>query len=269
MSKAKTGAKVAAKSTTKVAKSATKKVAKSTTKVAKSATKKVAKSATKSGAKKSAAKKSAAKKLAKSPAKKARKSGAKDLAARATAASARLVAWLQAHAQLEPLPAGASEKLLKRFETALGRELPADLAAWWRAHDGGVPIFEYTGLGVAEALRVRAGLEKLRKQGTFADHEIFEQSVPRFAAVKWHAGWVPLAQDGCGNLYLIDTAPGPAGTFGQVLRWEVRGGAFAGGTIGLAGLLERYADALESGKFVYDPDSGIFDGPFLNMLADE
>jgi cell wall assembly regulator SMI1 len=260
----------------KVAKSATRKAAKSGTKsvtkrVAKSAAKKVAKSVTKSGTK-SATRKEAksATKVAKSATgagKQVRAHG--DLAARATAAAGRLVAWLRAHAQLEPPPAGASAAALAAVERQIGSPLPPDLAAWWRLHDGGVPIFEYAGFGTAMALLRRDGLEKLRRAGTFKKHELFEQSVPRIAAVKWHPGWVPIAEDGCGNLWLVDTAPGPAGKFGQVLRWEVAGGAFASSSSSLAEVLERYADALASGRFKYEPDSGTFDGPFLDLLESE
>lgn len=132
-------------------------------------------------------------------------------------------------------------------------------------HDGGLSIFEYAGLGVADSMRVRAGLEKLREAGTFDDHEIFEQSVPLIRPVKWHTSWIPLAEDGCGNLYCIDLEPGPEGQVGQVIRWEVAGGPFASSSLLLADVLERYAAALP--RFAYDPDSGTFDGPYLDLLA--
>lgn len=190
-----------------------------------------------------------------------------DPVARVTAADARLIAWLRAHADLPDVPAGATPAALAAVEKATRTPLPPELAAWWRLHDGGVPIFEYEGLGCAASLRRRAGLEKLRRDGTFAAHELFDDSGARFAAVKWHTGWIPLAQDSCGNLYCIDLAPGPTGQVGQVLRWEVRGGAFAESSVRLAELLERYADALESRKFKYDSNSGTFYGPFLDLLG--
>ena len=265
-SAAKSASQTAAKSASKTA--STKSA--STKSAAKSASKTAAKSASKPAAKSST--KLASTQPAKSPSKSAGRGRGPapardgDAGPRTTAAAARVIAWLQRHAELPTPPAGASAARLAAFERTLGASLPPDLAAWWGMHDGGVPIFEYAGLDCAGSARRRQGLEKLRRAGTFDDHELFEQSEPRIAAVKWHTGWIPLAEDGCGNLYCVDLAPGLAGRVGQVLRWEVRGGGFAASSVGLATLLERYADALESGRFVYQPDSGTFYGPFLDLL---
>jgi uncharacterized protein len=191
-----------------------------------------------------------------------------DLPARVKAATLRIVAWYKEHAPEEAarLRPPAKPKALEALAKALGQALPPELVAMWQVHDG-LSIFEYEGLGATEAKRCRAGLEQLRKKGTFADHEIFEQSEPRIQPVKWHPGWIPLAQDGCGNLYCLDLSPGPAGRVGQVIRWEVAGGPFAGSSVDLAKFLERYATALESGRFKYDADSGTYDGPFLDLFA--
>lgn len=65
----------------------------------------------------------------------------------------------------------------------------------------------------------------------------------------------------------MDLEPGPAGHVGQVIRWEARGSPFAASSVSLADLLGRYARALASGRFAHDPESGTFDGPFLDLLA--
>jgi cell wall assembly regulator SMI1 len=93
------------------------------------------------------------------------------------------------------------------------------------------------------------------------------QAQPRIEPVKWHTGWIPIAEDGCGNLYCVDLAPGPAGRVGQVIKWENAGGPFASSSTDLAELLERYATALESGRHRYESDSGTYDGPFVDLLA--
>lgn len=187
---------------------------------------------------------------------------------RATAAAQRIVAWFRAHAaddrRSDP-PAGASASSLSALSRALGVDLPPDLVAWWRLHDGGVSIFEYEGLSCAASRGRREGMEELRRDGVLADHELFPQTVARIARTKWHPLWIPLAEDGCGNLYCVDMGPGRMGVVGQVIRWEMRGGAFAASSVVLAELLERYADALESGAFTFD--DGMFDGPFLDLLA--
>jgi len=191
-----------------------------------------------------------------------------DLPTRVEAATRRIAAWFQQHVPEEAarLRSPANRKALDALAKALGQPLPPELVAMWQVQDG-LPIFEYEGLGASEAKQRRAGLEKLRKKGTFTNHEVFEQSAPRIQAVKWHAGWIPIAEDGCGNLYCLDLAPGPAGQVGQVIRWEVAGGPFAGSSIDLAKFLERYATALESGRFKYHVDSGTYDGPFIDLLA--
>lgn len=66
-------------------------------------------------------------------------------------------------------------------------------------------------------------------------------------------------------MHCVDLDPGPAGVFGQVLRWENRGGAGAGASLTLGRVLDRYAKVLP--KFVYDVYSGTFDGPWIDLLA--
>ncbi len=191
-----------------------------------------------------------------------------DLPTRVEVATRRIVAWLNKHApeSAARLRPPATSKALETLAKALGQPLPPELVAMWQVHDG-LPIFEYAGLGATESKRRRAGLEKLRKEGTFANHEVFAQSEPLIQSVKWHPGWIPLAEDGCGNLYCLDLAPGPAGCVGQVIKWEMAGGPFADSSVGLAEMLERYAAALESGKFKYEVDSGTYDGPFVDLLV--
>ncbi|MDI1482707.1 SMI1/KNR4 family protein [Polyangium sp. y55x31] len=186
---------------------------------------------------------------------------------RAAAATRRVAAWLQKHALEEALRPPVRDVSVQALAKALGKPLPPELVAMWKVHDG-LPIFEYAGLGAAASRKMRAGLESLRKKGKFDDHEVFEQSTPRVRSVKWHEAWIPIAQDGCGNLYCIDLAPARAGRVGQIIKWEVAGGPFTTGSVDLATLLERYADALESGHFTYLADSGIYDGPYLDLLGD-
>jgi cell wall assembly regulator SMI1 len=131
----------------------------------------------------------------------------------------------------------------------------------------GFPFFEYSGLSAADIADERDCLEGLRKDGTFATHEIFENDGDFIQRVKWHEGWVPFCMDGCGNFFIIDLAPRPQGQSGQVLRWEVRGGAGATASVAFAEFMKRYADALTSGQFTLRVYSGTFDGPFVDLLA--
>jgi cell wall assembly regulator SMI1 len=206
----------------------------------------------------------------KKPAKKAAKKPAKKPAKKAqTGGMDKVVAWLREHAPndhaVRKLGTPGSEADIAVVAKALAVTLPTELVAMWRAHRDGIPILEYGGLSPRDALRRRRGLEGLRRDGTFDDHELFPQSEPRIQAVKWHTRWLPIAEDGGGNLWCLDFAPGPAGTAGQVIKWEMRGGAGTGASITLGELFERLAVALP--QLVYDESSGTFDGPFIDLLA--
>ncbi|HXV91932.1 MAG TPA: SMI1/KNR4 family protein, partial [Pseudonocardia sp.] len=76
----------------------------------------------------------------------------------------------------------------------------------------------------------------------------------------WNPGWVPFAEDGGGNLYCVDLAPGERGVRGQVIRWEIHGGPCGPVAASFAEYLLGYRDDLTGGRYVYDPDSGTFDG---------
>jgi len=150
------------------------------------------------------------------------------LSPRVDTTTRRIAAWFKEHVPevTERLRKPAKSTALAALAKVLDRPLPPELVAMWLVHDG-LPIFEYAGLGAADAKRRYVELEKLRKKGISANHEVFEQNAPRIQPVKWHSGWIPLAQDGCGNLYCLDLAPGPAGIVGQVIRWEMAGGPCA------------------------------------------
>ncbi|HYO71462.1 MAG TPA: SMI1/KNR4 family protein [Archangium sp.] len=70
------------------------------------------------------------------------------------------------------------------------------------------------------------GLGELRDEGVFAKAKPHELSRKQEEVIwtSWHPGWVPFAQEGGGNLYCMDLEPGPEGTRGQVIGWELHGG---------------------------------------------
>lgn len=122
-------------------------------------------------------------------------------------------------------PAGARATQLAECEALLGRPLPADARACYAAANGDVRLWPGTWLNLHRvALRHRlmcTVAEHLRpgEPGWTASDEPLRPDV----AVRrgaWHAGWIPIGENFAGGQieYLcLDTAPGPAGRWGQLI----------------------------------------------------
>ncbi len=137
-----------------------------------------------------------------------------------------MVAWLDgavpgAAPQLRP---PAPDEDLRAVEAAVGRDLPADLAAWWRLADGvdgGLCVIppRFSPYPALAALEQRAMLLEAWNGGAGSyDPEGFEAmaavaerepagSACRFA---WLPSWLPVAGDGGGDRLFADLRPGPA-----------------------------------------------------------
>lgn len=141
--------------------------------------------------------------------------------------------------------------------------MPEDYRAFLNVTNGGLCFWEYAGLSIDESRRTWERLTATLDRGGFAGHEVFPPARGLIRAVKWHPGWVPFAEDGGGNLFCLDLAPGAGGVSGQVIRWEVRGGPVVGAVPRtFAEYLPAYRDLLVSGRFTFDPDCGTFDSPW-------
>jgi ankyrin repeat protein len=148
------------------------------------------------------------------------------------------------------------------LEEALETELPADFRAFLLRFGGGAPsgrgmsIAEYDVLHVEQILRRWKGLGKLREEGVFAEavpHELSEDQ-KQVAWTWWHPGWIPFAQDGGGNLYCVDLAPGPRGDRGQVIGWEMHGGPLRPRAASLEAFFGAYLEKLMDGRIQLHDD---------------
>jgi cell wall assembly regulator SMI1 len=122
-------------------------------------------------------------------------------------------------------PAGARATQLAECEAQLGLPLPADARACYAVANGDVPLWPGTWLSLRRVvLRYRlmcTVAEHLRpgERGWSADDTL----LPPDAAVRqdaWHAGWIPIGENWVGGQIewlCLDTAPGPAGRWGQVI----------------------------------------------------
>jgi hypothetical protein len=113
-------------------------------------------------------------------------------------------------------------------------------SAW--SLEPGTELEEYTVMGAELAQERRASLLELMADEAFrkriATREGFSDR-DRVQPVHYTGGWVPFADDGGGCLLCIDVDPGPKGTFGQVVQWELRGGGAFVRAPSLAAFLKR------------------------------
>jgi len=116
----------------------------------------------------------------------------------------------------------ATNAQLDAAEATIGFALPPELRALYGVHNGqaalahgligGLPL-----LSVEQAVAEWTAWRHVAAAAFDSDYS----SVPASAVVETytHVGWFPFAHDGGGNFLAVDTAPGPAGTVGQVISF--------------------------------------------------
>ena len=154
------------------------------------------------------------------------------------------------HAGLAP---GASAEQIGALETAIGAPLPVELRDWFRRHDGAPTLRSYDFLSTQRALATWRGRNEMLDDGTFLDGRApADDSGEYFEPVWWHRSWLPIAEDGCGNLICVDLAPGPAAVRGQILFWEMQTGPEASRARSINQWFEAFWTDLATGKEVVD-----------------
>lgn len=149
----------------------------------------------------------------------------------------------------------ATEPQIAAVERAVGREIPEDLRALLR-FDRTLTVFEYARIppehwpsqlarGAVDGGRVDKGNADRAGGTSFSEQR-----------------WLPLFEDGGGNLWIADLS-NP-----QVLirQWERDGWEVADEGAPILAFFGRLALALESGRLTYLPDSGCFDGPYVDLM---
>lgn len=172
---------------------------------------------------------------------------------------ARIESWLAANApeireSLNP-PAASGE--LEDLATTIGQELPADLVASYRIHDGQaddaaggmMPFGEnYGDIGhslasLEEVIMDYEMMTELLEGGDFVGIE--KEPHDAIKAAPWNKGWIPIANDGGGDYHCVDLDPGPKGTWGQIIT-VVEGPTQAVIADSLAEWLQMVADEMEA-----------------------
>lgn len=138
----------------------------------------------------------------------------------------QIEAWLEEHAPraLQDLNEGATAKEIGAAEKLLGVELPEDVQASYRIHDGQIGGAPLMGEWQLLSLKLMKSRWKILK-GSY-DKGKFEESVVKpvgpVKAEWWNPQWIPIAYNGAGDLYCLDFDPAPKGKVGQIISfWHV------------------------------------------------
>ena len=142
-------------------------------------------------------------------------------------------------------------------------ELPEELILWLRTVRNELP---FGGNYAANKLGTMVRSIQETRKVDFNEHlaNIISWEDGRFdderiARTYWQPQWVPLAQDGCGNEYCYDLAPGSSGQVGQIIAMEFQDGQ--GPYLARWGSLEErlryHLEALANGKYTMDEEGFI------------
>jgi cell wall assembly regulator SMI1 len=136
----------------------------------------------------------------------------------------RIEAWLAANApdiraDLQP---GASDADLASAAAAFGVELPSDVVASYRVHDGtrggaGPLLGDWRLLSLAAAAQEWKTLQEWADGGEFEDSEA--EPAAQIKDDWWNPRWIPVASNSAGDFLCVDLDPAPAGTRGQVMSY--------------------------------------------------
>jgi len=181
--------------------------------------------------------------------------------------------WLAADAPSirKSLRPPGDDARVEKLQKKLKLPLPPDFIASVRVHDGqksdaehgpfpappdelgSVPSYRL--LPLTDSGREWAMMKKLRDQGEFDGR----QAKPGRGVRRgwWDAGWVPIADDGGGDYFCLDLAPGKGGTAGQVIVFLHDMDERPLVAKSYAAWLGRLAKGLASGRYVLDEGEGV------------
>lgn len=171
----------------------------------------------------------------------------------------RIEAWLAANAPelLGSLNGGATSRELQETEAFLGVELPEDVRASFRIHNGqrDVAAGFIDGWEMLALERVRDEWrvwKELLDSGDF-DGIASEPDGP-IRSDWWNPKWIPLTYSGSGDHHCLDLSPAAGGTTGQIIvMWhdDPRRPLIAAS---FREWLQTFADDLDAGRYVYSKE---------------
>lgn len=130
-------------------------------------------------------------------------------------------AWYAENAPEEqPLNDGASDDDIARVESILGVQLPDEIKASLRRHDGSDEECWATGT-LASCEDMISDTEIWREiEAKHADDAAFVSESPELKEGWWRDGWVMIDRDGAGNGNAVDLDPSDQGSHGQLIDMD-------------------------------------------------
>ncbi|OAR22076.1 hypothetical protein A8W25_29910 [Streptomyces sp. ERV7] len=130
--------------------------------------------------------------------------------------------WYAAQGAAHLILPPATDEQIASVESTLGLQLPEEVKASLRRHDGSADGGWPKGrlLSCDGILSETAVWRDLLADGTFDDLKDFHSGGKALKAGWWNTGWVSVDADGAGNGSVLDLAPGPEGKVGQVIDMD-------------------------------------------------
>lgn len=160
---------------------------------------------------------------------------------------------------LDSLNPPASEELIRQTEEAMHVQLPDDLKAMYRLHNGqhrpdgyAPPIFEDEFLSLETMLKYWQEWKQ-----SWDDSEGFEWDIERVCPdtgiqkAWWSPDWVFIGRDGACGYRCVDLAPTEEGTPGQIIKLWTDDGHRQHIADSFTALIRRIADGLETGEYLF------------------
>lgn len=182
----------------------------------------------------------------------------------------QIESWMRANAPqvLDTLQPGASDAQIAELESALAIQLPDDVRASYRIHNGQA-TYKYGLINGREFL----SLERIRDEwqvwkelldsGTFQTEEGQDQGSdpdPGIRNLWWSDKWIPLTYDGGGNHDCLDLYPADGGTVGQIITMWHDDDERKLVAPSFRAWLKQYAEGLAAGQFAFSEEySGVVD----------
>jgi uncharacterized protein len=165
-----------------------------------------------------------------------------------------ITAWYQRYAPsiLEDLGSGISEEELTELEQNIGFSLPEDYRESLKIYNGEFYVSDYQYISAELVYDRWSSMKELLEDGVFNDFKINYPEKKIIQNTWWNIGWIPFAEDSCGNKLCLDMNPGINGVKGQVIFWETGEGPIPSKYLSFRDWLEAYKNDLYHGKYEVD-----------------
>ena len=124
--------------------------------------------------------------------------------------------------ELLNLQPGASDEEFQLIENTLGVSLPEEMKSFYRMYNG--QVWQYGGNSFLRNLTLSPTFEiienwKCIQEEFDPDDEVELDIGEEIKPVLWHSKWIPIAENGGGDYFCIDTDPSESGVVGQVIYY--------------------------------------------------